>query len=130
MIQSAKNEVFWTQVFWIDLILLMLIELNEFQCLRTFIAHEGSFKSRKKSFLNDSKCQNEVFLTQGWWIDLTLYIRIELNVSQHLATLPGHGGSFKSHKNAFLNNLSAKKEVFGHYLEFGLLDRLDSAPET
>ena len=31
-----------------------------------------------------------------------------------------HNGSFKNHKNAFLNDPnSQKKHVFGHFLEFG-----------
>ena len=33
--------------------------------------------------------------------------------------------SFKNHKNVFLNDPEdPKKEVFGHFLEFALLDRL------
>ena len=52
---------------------------------------------------------------------------IELNVFQHLATLPGPAESFKDHENAFLNDPKSQKEVFGHFLEFGLLDRLDIA---
>ena len=39
-----------------------MIELNELQCLRTLIAHEGSFKSVTHAFLNDPKCQ-----TGGLW---------------------------------------------------------------
>ena len=50
-----------------------------------------------------------------------------LNVYQRSAMLPGHEGSFKDHKNAFLNDPKSQKEVFGHFLEFGLLDRLDIA---
>ena len=38
-----------------------------------------------------------------------------------------HDGSFKNQKNAFLNDPKSQKEVFGHFLEFGLLDRLDIA---
>ena len=41
---------------------------------------------------------------------------IELNDFEHLATLPGHGGSFKSHKNAFLNDPKCQKQGF---LDFG-----------
>ena len=57
--------IFWTLVCWIDLILLMMIELNEFQRLGTLIAHEGSFKSHKNAFLNDPKCPNGGFLDLG-----------------------------------------------------------------
>jgi len=60
------------------------------------------------------------------WVDLILHIVIVLHVFQLSATLPGHEGSFKDHKNAFLNDpKSQKKEFFDHFLEFGLLDRLD-----
>ena len=51
-------------------------------------------------------------------IDLILHIVMALNVFQDLATLPGHEGSFKSLLNAFWMMWSAKKEVFGHFLEF------------
>ena len=46
----------------------------------------------------------------------------ELYVFQHLATLPGHEGSFKSHKKAFLNDPKCQKRGF---LGLGLVDRLD-----
>ena len=49
---------------------------------------------------------------------------IELNVLQHLETQPGHVGSFKNRKNAFLNDPKCQKGVF---LDLGLLDRLDIA---
>ena len=52
---------------------------------------------------------------------------IELNVFELLAMLPGHEGSFKDRKNAFFNDPKGKKEVFGHFLEFGLFDRDDIA---
>ena len=54
-----------------------------------------------------------------------LHIMIILNVFQHLTRLPGHGGSFKNHKNTVLNDPKCKKEVFSHFLTFGLLGRLD-----
>ena len=41
-----------------------------------------------------------------------------------LATLPGHEGSSKSHKNAFLND--PKCQIRG-FLDLGLMDRLDTA---
>ena len=37
---------------------------------------------------------------------------IELNVFQLFAMLPGHEGSFKDHKNAFLNDPKSKKSGF------------------
>ena len=68
--------------------------------------------------------KNKVFLTLVGWIDLILHITIELNVFDNLATLPGHGGSFKSHKKAFLNDPKSQKRGF---LDFGVIDRLDIA---
>ena len=41
-----------------------------------------------------------------------------------MATLPGHEGSFKIRKNAFLNDPKCQK---GGFLDLGLLDRLDIA---
>ena len=52
---------------------------------------------------------------------------MELNVLQHLTTQLGQGGSFKIHKNASLNDPKCQKRVFGHFLEFGLLNRPDVA---
>ena len=52
---------------------------------------------------------------------------IVLSVFQHMAMLPGHEGSFKDHKNAFLNDPKGQKRVFCHFLEFGLFDRDDIA---
>ena len=50
----------------------MMIELNEFQRLRTLIAHKGSFKSVKSAFLNDPKCQ------KGGFLDLGLLDRLDI----------------------------------------------------
>ena len=47
------------------------------------------------------------------------------NVFQLWTTLLGHEGSFKDHKNAFLNDPKSQKRGFGHFLKLGLLDRLD-----
>ena len=75
--------------------------------------YAGSFKNHKNTFLNDPKSQKKGFLTIFWslvcWIDLILHIVIVLNVFQPSAMLPGHEGSFKDHKNAFLNDPEAKK---------------------
>ena len=49
---------------------------------------------------------------------------IKLNVFQHLAALPGHEGSFKSHKNEFLDDPNCQKHGF---LDLGLMDRFDTA---
>ena len=45
-------------------------------------------------------------------IDLILHIMIVVNVFQRLATLPGHEGSFKNRKNAFLNDPKCQKRGF------------------
>ena len=66
--------------------------------------------------------KNKVFWTQVCWIDWILHILIELDVLEHLATLPGHEGSCKGHEKAFLNDPKCQKEVFGHFIEFGWFD--------
>ena len=66
-------------------------------------------------------------LTLVCWINLILYMMIELSIFQHLAPLPGHEESFISFKRAFLNDPKCQKCFFGHYLEFWLLDWLDIA---
>ena len=53
-----------------------------------------------------------IFRSLVWCIDLILHIVIELNVFQHLATLPGHEGSFKDHKDAFMNDPKGQKRGF------------------
>ena len=50
-----------------------------------------------------------IFLSLVCWIDLILDIRIELNVFQLLARLPGHKGSFKNRKIAVLNDSKWQK---------------------
>ena len=62
MIQNAKNKVLWTYSWWIDLILHIMIEINVFLHLAFLLGHEGSFKSRKNTFLNDPKCQKQGFM--------------------------------------------------------------------
>ena len=53
-----------------------------------------------------------IFLSLVCWIDLILHIVIVLNVFQLSAMLPGHEGSFKDHKNAFLNDPKSQKKRF------------------
>ena len=65
--------------------------------------------------------------------EVNIYYRLyiaycdSINVFQLSAASQGHEGSFKKYKNAFLNDSKSQKEVFGHFLELGLLDRLDVA---
>ena len=92
------------------MILHIVIELNVFQLLAMLPGHEKSFKDHKNAFLNDSKGQKRfsaIFLSLVCWIDLILHIVIELNVFQLSAMLTGREGSFKDHKNVFLNDPTA-----------------------
>ena len=119
MIQRAKIEVFGhflefeSLVSSIDLILHTLIVLNVFQLSATLPLHEGSFKDDKNAFLNGPKSQKRFFLAIFWslvcYIDLILHIVIELDDFQLSAMLPRHDGSFKDHKNAFLNDPKGQK---------------------
>ena len=45
-----------------------------------------------------------------------LHIKIVLNEFQHSATLPGHEGSFKDHKNAFLNDPKGQERGFWPFI--------------
>ena len=119
MIQRVKKRflvIFWSLVCWIDLILHILIVLNVFQLSATLPLHEGSFKDDKNAFLNGPKSQKRRFLAIFWswvcYIDLILHIVIELDIFQLSAMLPGHDGSFKDHKNAFLNDPKCQKRGF------------------
>ena len=70
----------------------------------------------QKCIFEWSKEPKKRFLAYFWslvsWIDLILHIVIVLNVFQLSATLPGHVGSFKGHKNAFLNDPKNQKSCF------------------
>ena len=55
---------------------------------------------------------------------MKLRILLEVDVFQHLATLPAWEESFKTRKKAFLNDPKCQKQGF---LDFGGLDRLDIA---
>ena len=79
-------------------------------------------RAKKKWFL-------AIFWSLVCWIELILHIVIVLNVFQLSAILPGHEGSFKDHKNAFLNDpkgqkseKSAKIKVSGQVMAFGWFD--------
>ena len=64
------------------------------------------------------------FLKIGWSDQLDIAY---CGSTKHFATSPGHAGSFKNQKMHFWMIQRAKKEVFGHFLDFGLLDRLGNA---
>ena len=104
--------IFWTEVFWIDLILLLMIKLKEFQRIGRLIAHKGLFKRVKMAFLNDPKCQKGLFLVLGPLDRLDISYDMKLNEFQHYGTLIAHEGSFKSVRNAFLNDPKCQKGGF------------------
>ena len=58
-----------------------------------------------------------IFLSLVFWIDLILHIVLVLNVYQRSAMLPGLEGSFKDHKNAFLNDPKSQKRGFWSFSE-------------
>ena len=60
-----------------------------------------------------------VFLSLVCWIDFILHIVIVSNVFQLSAALPGHEGSFKKYKNAFLNDPKSQKRGFWSFSGVG-----------
>ena len=91
-------------VSWIDLILHIIIEL----CFPPFGNTTKSLRiiqKSQKSIFEWSKVSKMMFLaiilSLVCWIDLILHMMIELYVFHHLATLPGHEGSFNSLKKDF-----------------------------
>ena len=61
------------------------------------------------------------------WMDFILHILILLNCLNDLAIISLMLDHSKIRKMRFWMIQRAKKEVFGHFLEFGLLDQLDIA---
>ena len=51
---------------------------------------------------------------------------IEINVLELLGTVPGHGGSFKSHEKSFFNDSKCQREVSWIYVGFGWMNQLDT----
>ena len=114
----------WSIQFWVDIsslisrmdfILHISIVLNDLNNLATISLMQDHSKILKMHF-EWSKEPKWRFLAVFWslvcWTDLILHIVIVLNVFQLLATLPCHEGSFKNHKNAFLNDPRSKKRGF------------------
>ena len=134
MIQRAKMEVFGYFLEFGLLDRLDILYCDSTKCFPTLGKVTRSWriiqKSRKCIF-GWSREPKKSFLAIFWglvcWIDLLLHIVIVLDVFQLSARSPGRERSFKSHSNAFLNDPESQKEVFGHFLGFGLLDRLDVA---
>ena len=134
MIQRAKIEVFghFLEFGWSDVLHTAYFDCTKWSFqLGINIAHAGSFNNHKSVFLNDPKIQNRglrpfsgvwsVLLT--WYCILWFYSMFH-NFRQCYQILRDHSEAAKMH---FWMVQRAKKEGFGHFLEFGLLDRLDIA---
>ena len=82
------------------------------------------FKEQKTRFL-------AVFLSLVCWINLISHIVIVINVCQHVYIFRQCYQIVKNIQKSQKMHLwmiqSVKKEVFGHYLDFGMLDQLDIA---
>ena len=119
MIQSAKNEVF---DHFLEFGLLVRLDIAYFDGTKCFLTFGNDtrwwriIQKSQKCIFEWSKEQKTrffvIFLNLVCWINLISHIVIVLNVLQHVARLPGHAGSFKSHKNAFLNDPKSKKRGF------------------
>ena len=111
MIQSAKKQVFGR---FLDLGLLDRLDIAYFDrtiCFPTFGNTTRSWSIIQKSPKSIFEwCEVPkmrllaIILSLVCWIDLILHMMIEFYVFHHSATLPGHEGSFKSLKKAFLND--------------------------
>ena len=134
MIQRAKKEVFGHFRDFGLLDRLGIAYCDGIKCFSGFGNLTRSWTIIQKSLkciFEWSKEPKKRFLAIFWslicWMDLILHNVIVLNVFQHSTTLPDHEGSFKCHKSSFLNDPKSQKRGFGHFLDFGLLDRLDIA---
>ena len=111
MIQNAKKEVFG---HFLDLGLLDWLDIAYYdrtKCGSTVGNTTRSWRiiqKRHKSIFEWSEVPKmrllAIILSLVCWIDLILHMMIEFYVFHHSATLPGHEGSFKSLKKAFLND--------------------------
>ena len=117
--KMAQNEVFshFLQIGWSDQLDIAYCDSTE--RLRPFCNITRSCRIIQKS----KKCIFEwseepkkrflvIFCSLVCWVDLILHIVKVLNVFQLSAILPGHVGSFKGHKNAFLNDPKSQKRCF------------------
>ena len=119
MIQRAKKEVFGHFLEFGLLDRLDIAYCDSTKCFPTFGNITRSWRIIQRSLkciFEWSKEPKNRFSAIFWslicWIDLILHIMIVLNVFQLSATLPGHVGSFKDHKNAFLNDPKSQKRCF------------------
>ena len=114
MIQKAKNEVFGHFLEFGLLDRLDIAYCDSTKCFPTFGNVTRSWRiiqRSQKCFFEWSKRPKKrflaIFLSLVCWIDMILHIVIVLNVFHLSAMLPGHEGSFKDHKDAFLNDPKA-----------------------
>ena len=119
MIQRAKKEVFghfleFGLLNWLD-----IAYCDRTKCFPTFsyvTRSQRIIQRSQKCIFQWSKSPKKRFLAIFWTlvcqINLILHNVIVLNVFQHSTTLPDHEGSFKCHKNAFLNDSKEPKSGF------------------
>ena len=119
MIQRAKKEVFGHFLEFGLLDRLDIAYCDSTKCFPTFGNITRSWRIIQRSLkciFEWSKEPKNRFSAIFWslicWIDLILHIMIVLNVFQLSARLPCREGSFKSHKNAFLNDPKSQKIGF------------------
>ena len=126
MIQRVKKEVFGRFLDFSLLDRLGIAYCDNTKCFPTF----GNVTMLWRVFLNSEKCIFEwskepkrrflaIFWTLVYWIVLILHNVIEINVFQHSTTLLDHEGSFKCHKNAFLNDPKSQKWGFWSFSGVG-----------
>ena len=119
MIQRAKIEVLG---HFLEFCLLYRLEIAYCDGTKYFLSYDNVTRSWRiigkwqKCIFESSKEPKMRFLAIFWglvrWIGLILHIVMVVNVFRHLATLPGHEGSFKNRKNAFLNDPMCRKRDF------------------
>ena len=116
MIQSVKKEVFG---HYPDLGVLDQLDIAYCDTTKCFLTI-GNVTRSLRIIQKPRKCIFEwatepkirfsaIFRRLACWIDLVLHIVIVLNVLLHVASVPGHAGSFKIHKNPFLNDQKSQK---------------------
>ena len=116
MIQGAKKEVFG---HFLVFGLFDIAYCDITKCLPTSGNITRSWRiiqRSQKCIFEWSKEPKNTFLAIFWSLDcligMILHIVIVLDIFQHFATLPCHEGSFKNHKNAFLNDPKSQKWGF------------------
>ena len=134
MIQSAKKEVFdhfqeFGLLDWLDNA--YCERTKRFPTIGNVTRSWWIIQRSQKCIFEWSKRPKKrflaIFLSLVCWIDLILHIVIVLNVfpsRQCYQVRKDHSNITKMH---FWMIHRAKNEVFGHFQEFGLLDRLDIA---